>query len=85
MERAETIIADVGQRVAEIRRERGWTQQDLADKLAMEPQSLQRIERGTNLTIRSLVKIARVLGVTTASLFEAPRSRERKPGRPSKG
>lgn len=84
MEKAERIIADVGQRIAEVRRERRWTQQDFADKLKMEPQSVQRIERGTNLTIRSLVNIARVLGVATVSLFQTPESRELRPGRPKK-
>ena len=85
MEKAEAVIADVGQRVAEIRRERGWTQQDFADRLKMEPQSIQRIERGTNLTIRSLVRVARVLGVATITLFEPPMARARRPGRPRKG
>jgi transcriptional regulator with XRE-family HTH domain len=82
VEKAENIIANVGARIAEIRRERGWTQQDAAEKFDMEPQSVQRLERGTNLTIRSLVKIARVLGVPMLNLFEPPKSRERKAGRP---
>jgi len=84
VEKAERIIADVGARVAEIRRANGWTQQDLADRLRMEPQSVQRIERGTNLTIRNLVRLARVLGVTTVALFQSPSSAERRPGRPKK-
>jgi len=82
VEKAETVIANVGARIAELRREKGWTQQDFADRLKMEPQSVQRIERGTNMTIRSLVKVARVLGVATATLLEAPESGERRPGRP---
>jgi transcriptional regulator with XRE-family HTH domain len=84
VEKPERVIADVGARVAEIRRANRWTQQDLADRLRMEPQSVQRIERGTNLTIRNLVRLARVLGVTTAALFEQPSSSERRPGRPKK-
>jgi ribosome-binding protein aMBF1 (putative translation factor) len=52
VEKAEKVIVDVGARIAEIRRAHGWTQQDLAHRLRMEPQSVQRIERGTNLTIR---------------------------------
>jgi transcriptional regulator with XRE-family HTH domain len=84
VERAETIIANVGARVAEIRRENGWTQQDLADRLRMEPQSVQRIERGTNLTIRSLTRIARILGVPMLALFQPPQTGERRPGRPKK-
>lgn len=84
MEKPERIIAGVGARIAELRRQKGWTQQDLADRLRMEPQSVQRIERGTNLTIRSLVALARTLGVPTAALFEAPKGLERRPGRPRK-
>jgi transcriptional regulator with XRE-family HTH domain len=84
VEKAEKIIANVGARIAEIRRDRGWTQQDLAAKLDMEPQSLQRVERGTNMTIGSLVRVAHVLGVPMLSLFEPPKARARKPGRPRK-
>ena len=84
MEKAETIIAGVGARVAELRRKNGWTQQDLADRLRMEPQSVQRIERGTNLTIRSLVRLARVLGVPMLALFQEPSAAERRPGRPKR-
>jgi transcriptional regulator with XRE-family HTH domain len=82
-EKPETIIADVGLRIAEARRAKGWTQQDAADHLGMEVQSWQRIERGTNLTIRSMVKIAAVLGVTTKDFFEPPTS-QRKAGRPKR-
>lgn len=82
MDKAEQVIADVGQRIAETRRERGWTQQLFADKLKMEVQSVQRIERGTNLTIRSMVRIARVLGVPPSVFWEPPKSRDRRPGRP---
>jgi transcriptional regulator with XRE-family HTH domain len=84
VEKAETIIANVGARVAEMRRANGWTQQDLADRLRMEPQSIQRIERGTNMTIRSLANIARALGVPMIAFFEAPKTGQRRPGRPRK-
>lgn len=84
MEKAEKVISDVGSRIAELRRGHGWTQQDLADRLRMEPQSVQRIERGINLTLRSLVRLARVLGVQTIALLETPTDTERRPGRPSK-
>ncbi|MGO8998923.1 MAG: helix-turn-helix domain-containing protein [Polyangiaceae bacterium] len=83
-ERPDVIISAVGSRIAELRRGRGWTQQELADRLGMEVQSLQRIERGENLTLRSLVKIGGVLGATTRSLLDAPTSVERRPGRPRK-
>jgi transcriptional regulator with XRE-family HTH domain len=82
-ERADRIIADVGRRVAEARRQRGWTQQEAAEHLKMPLKNLQRIEAGMNLTIKTLVRLARGLGVPTRSLFDEPASREaRSPGRP---
>lgn len=81
---ADLVIAAVGRRIAELRRERGWTQEKAADHLGMEVQSLQRIERGTNLTIRTMTTIADAYGVTVGSLFDEPKDFDRKPGRPRK-
>lgn len=79
------VTKDVGRRIAELRLGRGWTQEDLAERLRMPLKNLQRIERGLqNLTIKTLVRFATVLGVRTAELFEAPKSREVKRGRPPK-
>src|SRR6185312_6046283 len=77
------VTKDVGHRIAELRRGRGWTQEDLAERLRLPLKNLQRIERGLqNLTIKSLVRFASALGVKTAELFEAPKSREVRRGRP---
>lgn len=77
------VIADVGRRVAEVRRALGWTQQEAAEHLRMPLKNLQRIEAGMNLTIRTLTRIARGLGVRTRELFDEPQSRERRRrGRP---
>ena len=84
MDRAEKVIASVGARIAELRREHGWTQQEAADRMRMEVQSFQRLERGENLTIRSLVRVASFLGVEAIDLFLPPSPRERRPGRPKK-
>ena len=76
---------DVGRRIAELRRERGLTQERFAERLGIAANALQRIELGMqNLTIRSLVRLANGLGVPLASLFEAPApgSRAVRPGRP---
>lgn len=81
---ADLVVEAVGLRIAEIRRAHGWTQQEAADHLGMEVQSLQRIERGTNLTLRSMVKIAERYGVSVRSLLDDPQVVERKPGRPRK-
>jgi transcriptional regulator with XRE-family HTH domain len=79
------VIADVGRRVAEVRRELGWTQQEAAEHLRMPLKNLQRIEAGMNLTIRTLTRVARGLGVRTRELLDEPKSRERRRrGRPKK-
>ena len=85
-DRPERLIADVGRRVAELRRARGWTQQEAAEALRMPVKNLQRIEAGMNLTLRTLVRVATGLGVRARELFVAPTSREkRRPGRPKRG
>lgn len=84
-ETAGQVIEDVGRRVAEIRRQRGWTQQEAAEHLKMPLKNLQRIERGMNLTLKTLVRVARGLGVRVRVLLEDPGNRARpKRGRPSK-
>lgn len=82
---ADRVTKDVGRRVAELRVGLGLTQEVLAARLRMAPNNLQRIELGMqNLTIRTLVRLASQLGVAVAELFELPRSRVVKPGRPRK-
>lgn len=76
-------LKDVGRRLAELRRERGWTQEELAERLGLQTNNLQRIELGMqNLTVRSLVRLSNGLGVALGELFEQPRNRAVRPGRP---
>lgn len=83
---AARVIKDVGRRLAELRRERGLTQEQLAERLRMAPTNLQRIELGMqNLTLRTLVRVANELEVKPAALLEPPRSRVVRTGRPPKG
>jgi transcriptional regulator with XRE-family HTH domain len=80
---ADRALKDVGRPVAELRRERGWTQEQLAERLGLQTNNLQRIELGMqNLTVRSLARLANGLGVKLPSLFETPRSHVVRPGRP---
>jgi transcriptional regulator with XRE-family HTH domain len=79
-----TLLA-VGRRVAELRRTRGRTQEQLATALDVATKYFQRIERGTqNLTLSTLVKLARVLAVPVESLLEPPRELGIRVGRPPK-
>ncbi len=79
------VTEQVGRRIAELRRERGETQAQLAERLQVSIKYLQRVERGVNLTIDSLVHLANHLDVGVRDLFDAPRGRptSRRVGRPT--
>jgi transcriptional regulator with XRE-family HTH domain len=71
--------------VAEIRSDRGWTQEQFAKKLNVTVQYLRRIELAhTNLTIPRLVEVANALKVSVQVLFEKPRTMVVARGRPAK-
>jgi transcriptional regulator with XRE-family HTH domain len=78
------VLADLGDRLAELRGERGWTQQVAAERLAWGVRDYRAVELGTrNLTIETVVTISRVFNVSLADLFGRPASRAaRGPGRP---
>jgi transcriptional regulator with XRE-family HTH domain len=84
-ETPDRVLDDLGHRIAELRRASGATQQEIAERLGILVADYQRIERGArNCTVRTLVHVARALGVPTRSLFAAPTSTgPRTPGRPS--
>jgi transcriptional regulator with XRE-family HTH domain len=78
---------DLGRRVAELRRDRGHTQETIAEALGMLTPNYARIEQGRqNVTMDTLVRIARVLDVGLVELFRVPRARStrasKKPARP---
>lgn len=72
-----------GRRVAEVRHDRGWTQEQLAERADVSVRYVQHIEQGTqNLSIRSVARLAGVLRVPLGVLFEAPRRAKPSKGRP---
>jgi transcriptional regulator with XRE-family HTH domain len=83
---ARRVIDDMGRRIGELRRERGWTQLDLAERWGVSVGYVQTVEGGKeNLTIESLVLLAWVLRAPPADLLRPPESRaKRRPGRPRK-
>lgn len=84
-ESAEKVTRDIGRKLAELRARAGLTQEQLAERLDMETNNLQRIELGMqNLTVRTLVRLARALEVPVAHLFRPPRTRQVRIGRPPK-
>lgn len=63
------ILKRIGKRIAEIRKEKGMTQQELASICNYEKSNMSRIEAGgTNMTILTLQKIAIALKVDLLDL-----------------
>lgn len=78
------LVDDVARKMAEVREDRGLTQQDLAERLGISTQYVRKLESGTvNVSLRSMNHMVRARRVSVVSLFEEPKSRaKRKPGRP---
>lgn len=69
MEGALQIV--VGRNIRRLRRERGLSQEDLADEIGVHRTYMGGVERGErNLTLRSLERLAERLGVSPLSLLE---------------
>lgn len=79
------LLEDVGRKVAELRAERGLTQEQLAEQADVSARYVQSIEGGTeNLTLETIAKLANLLKVPVIKLFEAPVTKKPRPGRPKK-
>jgi transcriptional regulator with XRE-family HTH domain len=69
MRRADSLRF-LGERVATLRRERGLTQEQLAEKMGVSRNHIADIELGTrNTGVWSFLLIARALGISPAELF----------------
>ena len=87
MEDPEKLIRRVGRRIAELRREAGLTQEELAETLGVGWRYISRTERGAeNLTLETMAKLADALGVRARMLLEepSPQARQVRRGRPKK-
>jgi transcriptional regulator with XRE-family HTH domain len=59
-----------GNKVRSVRKERGWSQEELADICELDRTYIGGIERGErNVSIMNIAKIAQALGVTASSLI----------------
>lgn len=85
-ETPERLVRKIGRRIVELRRKKGLTQAELAERLRVSVQWMSRVEVGENLTVYTLAKIAKALGMRAINLFEepAPEVREIRRGRPRK-
>jgi len=77
------FVQRVGRRIAELRKARGLTQQDLADRLDMGMSQMQRLERGRHApTLGTIWRIAKALRVEPVQLFVTPEATAKRLGRP---
>ncbi len=67
----EQLKKKVGQRIVELRSQRGWSQSDLARACNKDRQALEKLENGkVNPTIYSLLEIAKALEVPLKKLVD---------------
>ena len=72
--RDQGLLRKVGQRVAVARRDRGWTQEQLAEAVGIEPVTLSRWETGDRaLSLSTLHAISEALGVGLGDLLDVAR------------
>ena len=82
----EVFYRALGERIAELRREREMTQQQLADELGLSQKTVGHYEVGRiRLQVHVLLPLADCLGVSIAALFDPLRKKiaRRKPSRRS--
>ncbi len=66
----EQLKKKVGQRIVELRSQKGWSQSDLARACNKDRQALEKLENGkVNPTIYSLLEIAKALEVRLGDLI----------------
>lgn len=64
----------LGERVARLRRRRGLTQEELAERAGVSVELVRKLEQGRRRSVRlgTVQRLARALDVQTAVLFDAP-------------
>ncbi len=67
----EQLKKKVGQRIVELRTQKGWSQSDLARASNKDRQAIEKLENGkVNPTIYSLLEIAKALEVSLKKLVD---------------
>jgi transcriptional regulator with XRE-family HTH domain len=66
-----SIQAKFGAHLQKLRKDKGWSQEQLAYKANLHPTYVSGIERGVrNLSLRNIEKLARALEISLAELFK---------------
>ena len=71
--RPEVVVRTLGKRIRQLRHDKGWSQEHLADEAGMHRTYMWGIEQGMrNPSVRHLVRVADALGVPIKALFDEP-------------
>lgn len=63
----------IGQRIVQLRTEKGWSQSDLARACSKDRQAIEKLENGkVNPTAYTLLEIAKALQVSLSTLIDLP-------------
>jgi transcriptional regulator with XRE-family HTH domain len=82
--RPSAVVKELARNVRRLRKERGWTQEELAGECGIEQQAVSLIESGrANPTILTVESLANAFNMPFAALFGAP-SRIRRSNNPAK-
>ena len=61
----------IGRRIVELRKQKGWSQSDLARACNKDRQAMEKLENGkVNPTLYSLLELSKVLGVSLPHLVK---------------
>ena len=72
--RDQELLREVGQRVSRARRDRGWSQEQLAEAIDIQPTTLSRLETGDRaISLSTLGRVAEALGVGLGDLLDVKR------------
>lgn len=64
------LFRKLGARIEELRRKKGLTQEDLAEKAGFHRAYFWDIEQGRNVSIKTIYKIAKALDVSLSDFFK---------------
>lgn len=64
------IYTKIASRIEYLRKQKGFTQEELAEKAGLHRAYFWDIENGRNISIKTAYKIARALGTSLSDLFK---------------
>jgi len=71
IEEMQTTQVRLGHKIRKLRKEKGWSQEDFADKCGIGRAHMSLIERGQqNLTLATLESICKILGISMSGILK---------------